>query len=301
MEKNRPMIGVAWMLASGFSFVALNAIVRYMGNDLPAAQNAFLRFAFGCVFLLPLVPRLRAEGITPRALRLFGLRGLLHTAGVVCWFYAMAHIPMAEVTAIGYLNPILVTLAAALIFGEKLSTRRLVAILVALVGAVVILRPGMRAVEPGHLAQLANAVLFAGGYLTASRLTRIASPEMVVAMLSVVVTALLVVPAVLVWEAPTTLQYGLLAATALFANMGHYFMTRAFAVAPLTVTQPVTFLNLVWASMSGYFLFGESVDPFVLLGGGIIIGSIAYLMWRDARKSRADKSAGALPRQGDSA
>ncbi len=137
MEKNRPMIGVAWMLASGFSFVALNAIVRYMGNDLPAAQNAFLRFAFGCVFLLPLIPRLRAEGITPRALRLFGLRGVLHTAGVVCWFYAMAHIPMAEVTAIGYLNPILVTLAAALIFGEKLSTRRLVAILVALVGAIV--------------------------------------------------------------------------------------------------------------------------------------------------------------------
>ncbi|MDH2325274.1 DMT family transporter [Cereibacter sp. SYSU M97828] len=287
MENNRPAIGIAWMLAAGFSFVALNAIVRYMGNDLPAAQNAFLRFAFGCLFVLPLLPRLRAEGFAPGALRLFGLRGVVHAAGVVCWFYAMAHIPMAEVTAIGYLNPILVTLGAALIFGEALSLRRIVAIMVALAGAVVILRPGARVIEPGHLAQLGNAFLFASGYLIASRLTRIASPEMVVSMLSVVVTLILLPLAVTVWQSPTPLQYALLAGTAVFATAGHYFMTRAFASAPLTVTQPVTFLNLIWASMSGYFLFGESVDPFVLLGGGIIIGSIAYLTWRDAVRRRA--------------
>lgn len=279
--------GIGWMLASGFSFVALNAIVRSMGNDLPAAQNAFLRFAIGCLFILPLVPRLRAEGFAPGALRLFGLRGVVHAAGVVCWFYAMAHIPMAEVTAIGYLNPIIVTLGAALIFKEHLSTRRIVAIGVAMVGALVILRPGARSIDQGHLAQLCNAVFFATGYLIASRLTRRASPEMVVSMLSVSVTVILLPLAVMVWQTPTGLQYLLLSGTAFFATAGHYFMTRAFACAPLTVTQPVTFLNLVWASLSGYFLFGETVDPMVLLGGGIIIGSIAYLTWRDAVRARS--------------
>ena len=73
---------------------------------------------------------------------------------------------------------------------------------------------------------------------------------------------------------------------AVFATSGHYCMSRAFAVAPLTVTQPVTFLQLVWATLLGALVFGEGVDGFVLLGGGVIIGAISYITWREARLKR---------------
>lgn len=78
----------------------------------------------------------------------------------------------------------------------------------------------------------------------------------------------------------------LLAFAAAFATGAHYCMTRAFDCAPLTVTQPITFLQLVWGVLLGWIVFGEQVDPFVVLGGGLIIAAIAWLMWRDARQAR---------------
>ena len=163
------------MLASGLSFVAVTGIVRYLGTDLPAAQSAFLRFAFGVVFVLPSLVTLIRRGVASGTLRLFTVRGVVHSAAVVAWFYAMARIPVAEVTAIGYLNPVLVTLGAALFFGEKLGLRRIMAVLVGILGGLIVLRPGLREVTHGHLAQVAAAFCFAGSYLFAKRLSQMES------------------------------------------------------------------------------------------------------------------------------
>lgn len=281
-----PVIGIAWMLASGLSFVIVTGVVRYLGTDLPVAQSAFLRFGWGVVFLAPALLTLWRVGVPEGLDRAIMLRGAVHTLAVVLWFYAMARIPVAEVTAIGYLNPVCVTLGAALLFGEKLAVRRLIAIGVALLGALIVLRPGVRAIEPGHWAQLAAAVCFAGSYLFAKSLSGKMPAGAVVGILSVTVTLGLLPFAIWVWVPITLAQIGWLAVVALAATAGHYCMTRAFAVAPISVTQPVTFLQLVWATMLGYFAFGERVDPFVLLGGAVIIGAVSYITWREAQLKR---------------
>ncbi|MCE6949874.1 DMT family transporter [Cereibacter sphaeroides] len=281
-SRTRTLEGVLWMLGSGLSFVGVTGIVRYLGPEIPAAQGAFIRFAFGVLFLLPtLLPVLR-QGFAPGTLRLYSLRGAFHTAAVICWFYAMARIPVAEVTAIGYLNPVLVTVGAALFFGERLALRRVLAVAVALVGALVVLRPGLRELLPGHLSQLAAAVFFAFSYLMARRLSDLAGAGAIVAMMSLMVTVGLLPFALLVWVPVGAEQLLWLALVAAFATSGHYCMTRAFSAAPLTVTQPVTFLQLVWATLLGALAFGEPVDPYVLLGGGIIIGAISYITWRES-------------------
>ncbi|MGB8815260.1 MAG: DMT family transporter [Paracoccaceae bacterium] len=285
-DLGRPLQGVLWMLASGLSFVGVTGIVRYLGTDLPAAQSAFIRFGFGVVFLLPtMLPMLRA-GFAPGQLWLFGWRGAVHTAAVVCWFYAMARIPVAEVTAIGYLNPVLVTLGAVVFFGEVLAVRRIMAILVAIVGALIVLRPGVREVTDGHFAQIAASFFFAGSYLFAKRLSLTETAGTVVAMMSIFVTIGLLPFAIWVWVPVTAEQLVWLALVAAFATSGHYCMTRAFAVAPLAVTQPVTFLQLVWATLLGRLVFGEAVDAYVLIGGAVIIGAISYITWREAMVKR---------------
>lgn len=278
----RPVIGVLWMLASGLSFVGVTGIVRYLGTDLPAAQSAFLRFAFGVLFMIPSLIPLIGRGFAPGAMRLFTFRGAVHTAAVVAWFYAMARIPVAEVTAIGYLNPVLVTLGAALFFGEVLALRRIMAVVVAIIGALIVLRPGLREVTDGHMSQVAAAFFFAGSYLLAKRLSQMESAGTVVAMMSLMVTLGLLPLAIWVWVPVSLAQLGWLALVAAFATSGHYCMTRAFTAAPLTVTQPVTFLQLVWATMLGALVFGEGVDPFVLLGGAVIVAAVSYITWREA-------------------
>ncbi len=271
------------MLATGLCFVTVNAIVRGLDGALPAPQAAFIRFLFGFAFLAPvMLPALR-RGFTPEVWRLFGLRGGLHVVAVIAWFYAMSRITVAEVTAIGFINPIVVTVGAALFMGERLAARRVAAICVALLGAMVVLRPGLRELDPGHLSQVLASIAFGGSYLVAKRLSERVPAATVVAMMTLTVTVGLAPIALAVWVTPTLAQLAWLALVAAVGTLGHYTMTRAFAAAPLTVTQPVTFLQLIWASMIGVFVFHEPLDIWVMLGGGMMIAAISYITWREAR------------------
>ena len=286
-----PREGVMWMVLSGLSFVGVNGIVRYLGTDLPAAQSAFLRFAFGVALLAPVLPGL-ARGMSEQVLKLCAWRGLMHTVAVLFWFYAMARIPVAHATAIGYLNPVLMLIAGAVILRERLTARRIIAVGVALAGALIVLRPGVQALNIGHLSQIGASVFFCGSYLFAKRLTGLASASVIVAMMSVTVTIGLAPLAWWVWVPVSWAQLGWLAIVAGCATLGHYCMTRAFRAAPLTVTQPVTFLSLIWATALGAILFDEAVDMFVLLGGAMIIGAITFVTWVEAsRRDAVDTAA----------
>lgn len=278
----RPVAGALWMLASGLCFVGVNAVVKHLGTGIPAAQSAFVRYALGLVFLLPMIPALRAMRPPPGGMRLFALRGLIHSLGVILWFHAMAHIPLAEVTAMGYLTPVYVTLGAALFLSERFALRRALAVAAALAGAALILRPGFRELSEGHLAMLGTSLFFAASYLMAKRLTAWASPPAVVAMLSITVTIGLAPFAAAVWVPLTPGQAAWIFLVAAFATGGHYAMTMAFRAAPITVTQPVTFLQLLWASLLGSFAFGEAPDGFVIAGGLLIIAAVSFITWREA-------------------
>lgn len=274
------------MFATGLNFVAVTAIVKHIGSDVPAAQGAFLRYLLGLVFLIPMIRPILAAHLSRRQIKLFVWRGGAHTIAVILWFYAMARIPIADVTAMNYLSPVYVTLGAALVLGEALPPRRLAAVLIALLGAAIILRPGFREVDPGHIAMLFTALMFAAGYLMAKQLSGEVSAAVIVGMLSITVTIGLAPFAWFVWVAVSWVDVGWLFLVACFATAGHLTMTMAFAAAPLTVTQPVTFLQLVWAVTLGAVVFGEPVDGWVVLGGAIIMASVSFITWREALAKR---------------
>ncbi len=275
------------MAATGLMFVGVTVIVKYVGSELPAAEGAFLRYLLGLVFVIPMIRPIMAAHLTRRQVKLFAARGVVHTGAVILWFYAMSRIPLAEVTAMNYLSPIYVAIGAALFLGESLPPRRLAAVVAALIGAVIILRPGKREVDPGHIAMLFTALGFAAGYLIAKQMSGEVSAAVVVGMLSITVTIGLAPFAYAVWVTPTLAQVGWMFLVACFATAGHYAMTLAFAAAPLTVTQPVTFLQLVWAVALGALLFGEGIDGWVILGGAIIMASVSFITWREAVARRA--------------
>ena len=170
------MAGIGWMVLTGLLFVAVTGVVRYLGSDLPSVEAAFIRYAFGLVFFAPFLLRLKLHTLRGRVLGLYVARGVFHGGAVALWFFAMARIPIAEVTAIGYTAPIFTTLGAALFLGERLHVRRLAAIFAGFCGAILILRPGFQTIEVGSLAQLTAAPLFAASFLLAKRLTDTETP-----------------------------------------------------------------------------------------------------------------------------
>ncbi len=280
---NTTLQGVAWMVLTGILFVFVTGIVRYLGSDMPAIEAAFIRYVIGLVLITPVLFRLRPALPRGRKLALFTLRGLVHGIAVMLWFYAMARIPIAEVTAIGYTSPIFVTIGAALFLGERLQVRRVMAVLAGLAGALIILRPGFQELSFGQLAQLTAAPLFAASFIIAKKLTRDEDPAFIVYMLSVFCTLTLLPGAIYQWRTPSLEEVFWLAMTAVFATAGHYTLTKAFHAAPITVTQPIGFLQLVWAALLGLVAFGEPLDPFVFLGAAVIIAAATYISRREAR------------------
>lgn len=278
---HNPVKSVLWMIVTGLLFVSMTALVKYVGQDVPPAQSAFLRYFFGLVWLLPACARLLRAPLGRRVWLLSAARGAFHTAAILLWFYALTTIPFAEVTAMNYLTPVCVTLGAALFLGERLALRRILAIGVALAGAMVILRPGIREVSDGHLAMIGAALALGGSYVIAKFFADRIEAGMVVALLSVGTTLGVLPFALMVWQPLGWFEASVLFAVATLATAGHYTMTIAFKLAPIAVTQPVTFLQLVWATLTGIIFFGEPLDMWVVAGGALILGAVSFISWRE--------------------
>ncbi len=291
--------GIAWMLLTGLLFVGVTGVVRHLGTDMSPMQAAFIRYVFGIVLIAPVFLRLGGRAwlfsggtLLSRRLGLHALRGVVHGAGVMLWFYAMARIPIAEVTSLSFTAPIFTTIGAALFLGERFRARRIGAVLVAFGGAMIILRPGFEVISTGALAQLAAAPLFAISFLITKKLTETESSASIVAHLTIFVTLALLPAALIDWRTPSWAELGWLCVTAVFATLGHFTMTQAFRAAEITVTQPFTFLQLVWATLLGFYVFGERPEIWIWIGGAVIVGSASYIAHRESLARRPSAEAG---------
>ena len=276
------------MLLTGMLFVGVTVAVRYLGTNMNPVQAAFIRYCFGIVLILPLLSRAGIMSLDRDRLGFHALRGLVHGGGVILWFLAMSRIPISEVTALGFTTPIFVTLGAAVFLSERLKPYRVAAVLLGFIGALLILRPGLRVIDIGALAQLGAAPLFACSYLMAKSATRREASSMIVVLLSVFCTLTLALPALLVWRTPTLDELLLLGLTALLATSGHYCMTRALEAAEVSAVQPFTFLQLVWATILGLILFDETPDVWIWIGGAVIVGSATWMAQQEVRSIRLD-------------
>jgi len=278
--------GMLWMLVTGLCFVGVTIVVRYVGTRIPAPEAAFIRYAFGTLLLLPIILKIIKGEAKINSWRIMLVRGVIHGIGVILWFYAMARIPIAEVTALGYITPVFITIGAALFLGEKLHIRRILAVFFGLVGVLIILRPGISEISSGQIAQLIAAPLFAVSMLMTKKMTAHESASVIVTGLSIVCTLTLLPPAISNWVTPNPIEIMLLAMAAVFATLGHYTMTHAFNLAPISVLQPISFLQLLWATLFGVVLFGESIDVFVVIGGTVLVISTSYIAYRESVANR---------------
>lgn len=278
---NQSIIGILWMVITTILFVGVTATVRYLEGEVPAPQAAFLRYAIGTVMLVPSLITLTKFKPDRSLFNKFILRGFVHSIGVTLWFYAMSVMPVAEVTAIGFLTYIFVSIGASIFLKEKLHKHRLSAILISFIGALIILRPGFKVIESGQLGMLIATMVFTASYLIAKIVSKERTSSEIVAMLSIFTTIFLIPSAIYSWEPLSLKALLILSFTALIATLGHITMTKAIKAAPMVVTQPVLFLQLVWASMVGLFIFDEEFDLFVIIGGTVIMICVCYVSYRE--------------------
>ena len=278
---NQSLVGIFWMVITTILFVAVTASVRFLDGEVPAPQAAFMRYLIGTLLLTPALISLIKVKPNRSLMKKFLLRGVVHSIGVTLWFYAMSVMPVAEVTAIGFLTYIFVSIGACLFLNEKLHKHRLTAIIISFIGALIILRPGFKEIGNGQIGMLIATIVFTLSYLIAKIVSKERSSAEIVAMLSLFTTIFLIPTAIYSWEPLSMKALVVLTFTAVIATLGHITMTKAIKSAPMVVTQPILFLQLVWASMVGLFIFDENFDPFVILGGTVIMICVCYVSYRE--------------------
>jgi drug/metabolite transporter (DMT)-like permease len=280
---------IGWLILSGLLFMGFVTIVRALSSDLPVIEVTFIRYACGLVIFLPIFARGKFRVLRTKRLRDLGLRGTIHAIGVLLWFVAIARIPLSDVTALSFTSPIFVTLGAAVFLGERLRLRRIAALIVGFVGVLVILRPGLIEIELGAIAMLVAAPMFAASKLYTKSLARTESGPTIVAYLTIFATVITGIPAIFVWQTPDIWEVFWLLIAAGLATVSHLALIRGLRLAELSLLQPFEFLNLVWATAIGIFLFAEQPSLWVWIGGAIVIASASYIAHREAQLARRNK------------
>ena len=279
------MQGLLWSLAAGLCFVLLNTLSRYLTAQLPPLQSQFLRYLCGVLVLLPLVWRSGYAGWKPRDMRGQFLRGLVHTLGLGLWFVALPRISLSEMTAIGFTTPIFIMLGAWLVLREPMRWERWLAAVLGFGGVIVVVGPGLTGGGGiWSLVMLLSAPVFAASFLISKALTRYESPGVIVFWQSISVTVLSLPLAVLNWQAPTLVQWLGYLLCGVLGSGAHYLLTRSYAVADISATQSLKFLDLVWAALLGWLVFAEVPTSHSLIGGGIIAGATLWIARREARR-----------------
>ena len=279
--------GTLWMAASGFIFILLNALMKKLSHELDPWLVGFLRYLVGAVVMLGPALRLGARALRSNAPRWQFVRGLFHAGGMMLWFAALPFVTLAELTAIGFSGPIFICLGASLFLGERMSLARWTAVLVGFSGVLIVVQPwapgGFAGISHGMLLMLASAPVFAGSFLVAKALTRHDPSDVGVLWPHLWVSILLVGFAVYYWTPPSLAQWSLLVACGFLGAGGHYCMTRAFREADISATQPIKFLELVWAALLGFAVFGTLPTGATVLGGIVILASTLLLVRHEAR------------------
>ncbi len=272
------------MLAATVGVVGMNVAIRQVADDIHVFEIALFRNLFGVLIFLPVLFRTEANPFRTRKFGLLTFRAILNTVAMLAFFYALTLIPLTEVTALSFTTPLFASLLAMLILRESMSGRRWIGLAIGLLGALVILRPGVQAIGLGPLMVLVSSGVWACALMCIKVLTRTESALTIALYAALMQVPLAFVASLFVWVWPSWGQLGLLAIVGGFGGFAQLCLSQAFRDADATLVLPVDFTKLIWAGLAGFLLFGEIPDIWTVVGAVVVFGAVFYMALQDRRE-----------------
>ena len=284
-ERARHLKGILLMLLGVSLISVLDTTGKYLTKSYPVYQVVWARYAFHVLFmLLLLAPRLGLDLVRTRRPALQFTRGLVLTLATFVFFKSLSLMPQAEASAIAFLSPVLVAVLAVPLLGERANTSTWIALSLGFLGTLLIIRPGSGVFTWNALWPLATAFCFAGYQIITRKLAGIDSSVSTLFLSALIGAVILSFVAPFHWTPLKDLNDGLLfASLGISGSISHYFLIRAFSLAPAPVVAPFVYAQLVMALVLGYLVFGDFPDGMSLAGMGIIVVAGTWLISRNHR------------------
>lgn len=274
------------MLASASLFGVMAIAIRYASAQQHPFEIAFFRCFFGAVFALPLLRVHGLEILRTRRLGFYLLRCGVGTVSMLCAFWALVHLPLAQAVALSYSTPLFVTIGAVVALGEVVRMRRWSAVIVGFIGVIVIVRPTAADFSSATLIALFAALLSGMATISIKYLSRTDPPDRIVLLTTLLWVPLSLPAALTVWKWPDANIWPWLILSGALGTGGHYCWTRALKMAEASALAPLSYMQLLIVGFLAWALFGETVDHYTVIGAAVVISASLYIARREARVAK---------------
>lgn len=274
------------MVLASAAFSVMGSLIKFMATDMHPFQVAFFRCFFGLVWMLPWLIRKGPSVLKTNRFSLYLTRGGLGVVGMLSGFYAIAHLTLADVTALSFTAPLFATIGAAVILRERVRLRRWSATMLGFIGVLIILRPGAASIDPAVFLALLSAAVMAGNMLIVKSLTDTEPPDAVVTWMVILLTPATLIACLPFWVWPEGEQWPLLALLGLAGSLGHMCITRGFKAAEASLAITFEYVRMPMSAAMGAIFFGERPTIWTFVGSAIVALSSAYIAHRESTLAR---------------
>ena len=278
--------GAGWMLLAASCIGIVDGIAKYLSPTINGVQVVWGYVGASLIFLLA-VTLARGVSLVSLARTRRPWLQVVRAASLVCslsaLFVSLRYLPLAVATMVSFTAPLIIVALSGPVLGEGVSVKRWVAVLVGMVGASLVVRPGSDVFHWASLLTLLGAFFFALFNLATRVLGGFDRPLTTVLYTFVVSTALVSLAMPFVWVAPTASQWLLFAATGLLGFAAHFSLARSLVLADASAVAPLHYVRLVWAIGIGLAIFGHVPDVWTLVGGAVIVASGLYVIGSRSR------------------
>ena len=280
-----PAKGIACVIGGGALLTLNDGVMKWLTGGYPTGEILFVRGLFAFVPIMFL--SWRAGGL--RALRIYNFkaqsaRAVCLVASAFLYVSALFYLPLADVVAVTFMIPIIITALAPPILGEHVGWRRWTAVIIGFVGVIIMVQPTGEALQIAIMLPLGSATASAIRDVITRRISASESSIATLAFTTAAVTLAGLVTLPFGWIMPTWQDLGLMAVGDIMFGGAHYFYIEAFRLAEAVLVAPFRYFNMVWAVIFGFVVWGDLPDSWVIGGSVLIIGSGLYLMRRESQR-----------------
>ena len=276
--------GALWGLGMVAGLSGVSIAIRTLKPDIAVEELLFFRALVGLIAITLIMAPKGWRGLIPRRPGLQIVRNLFHMSGQYCMFSAVVIIPLAEVTALEFTVPLITALMAAPLLKEKIGRTRWIGMIVGFIGILFVVRPVFEVVPPAMLIAIFGAVLFSYNTILVKILSEVEEASTMVFVMNVIQTLVLLGPALYVWTSPEWHHLPWLLLLGLSGILTHYCLSRALAIADVSVVLPLDFLRLPFIALIAYWVWGETFSPWSAIGAVIIVGSSYFAISKVRRE-----------------
>ena len=276
-------LAIFLIIISVFFGTVMLSFLKIAQEDVNVYVAGFFRFFLGLVIILPYIIKKKDAVLKTPHLKKHFLRAIPSLPAMLLYFSALVLLPIEKLTAISFVVPLMVTILAVFFLGEKIYIYRTLALILGFSGMLIIIRPGFVDISIGVYMVLFSALLWSINIIITKKISKDDSAITILAYQSIFMSILSFFIVLFFWETPSLKSFIYLVLSAICGTVLHLTLNHAFKLVDVSMTQPYSFLNLVFASIIGYFVFDEIPDAYTWIGASIIFIGVLIISYREMK------------------